>query len=255
MIILLYGEDDFRRNERKNSIVREFLKKNPAWSYKSFDLETDDLDLVRDFLEQTSLFGEKKLALLENLDLKEGKKFLKSKISDSHSLLLSIKNKPTKDFKFLLEDPVVSEEFKVLIEAEWLSFLSKRSASLGINFSPDALRFFASVYEKDAWSAATELEKLSLLGKKEIGLKDLADLGLEISPDFWATLRRLTDKNIKNRLWALGKLNSQNEPAGKTFNVISSFWAEKTPQFAEYDSKIKSGELEYEEALLDIALS
>lgn len=255
MIIFLFGEDGWRRGQRKNFIVSEFLKKNPSWGFSVFDMESDEGEKsVNDFMGQTSLFGGKKLAVLENLDPKEHKKFLVSYLKSDNAILVSVENKPTKEIKFLLEDPVIKEEFPILRGADWVSFLGKKAKEFGLALSPDALRFFASVYEKDTWSAITELQRLSFLSKKELSVKDLSNFGLETSPDFWLTLRRFTGRVIKDRLWALQMLNFENEPAGKTFNILSSFWGEMTGRFAEYDIKVKSGKLEYEEALLDAAL-
>lgn len=256
MIIFLYGEDSWRRNERKNFIVGEFLKKNPAWGFGVFDMDSEDgQKIASDFLAQASLFGGKKLAVLENLDIKQNKKFLLANVKTEQSILVSVDSKPTKEVKFLLEDPVIREEFPILKGVEWAMFLNKKAKEVGVSFSPEALRFFAAVYEKDTWAAITELTRLSFLNKKEFSAKDLSSLDLEASPDFWITLRKFTGQVIRDRLWALQVLSSENEPAGKTFNILSSFWGNMIPKFADYDIKVKSGKLEYEEALLDAALS
>lgn len=256
MIIFLYGEDSWCRTERKNFIIGEFLKKNPTWGLGVFDMDSDDAEkAASDFLGQTSLFGGKKLAVLENIDIKENKKFLLANVKTEPSLLVSVDNKPTKETKFLMENPVIREEFPVMKGAEWVAFINKKAKEAGLNFSPEALRFFAAVYEKDTWAAMTELKRLSFLNKKDLSAKDLSNLDLETSPDFWITLRKFTGRIIKDRLWALQVLNAENEPAGKTFNMLSSFWGDMIPKFADYDIKVKSGKLEYEEALLDAALS
>ena len=45
-----------------------------------------------------------------------------------------------------------------------------------------------------------------------------------------------------------------NDPAAKLFNILGSQWKEKTAQMAELDFAVKSGKLEYEEALVDLIL-
>jgi hypothetical protein len=45
-----------------------------------------------------------------------------------------------------------------------------------------------------------------------------------------------------------------SDPAPKLFNILASQWKEKISQFARYDLAIKSGKLDYEEALLDAVI-
>jgi hypothetical protein len=46
-----------------------------------------------------------------------------------------------------------------------------------------------------------------------------------------------------------------NEAGPKLFNILASQWKEKTAAMAEFDFAIKSGKLEYEEALVDLVIS
>lgn len=256
MIIFLYGDDSYERNNRKKFIINEFLRKNSSWGlgYFDFSKEGSEKELVQ-FFSQTALFGGKKLAVIEDLDIKEHKKFLKNNLESIGSILVTFSGRPTKDFKFLLEDPVIREEFRVLEGSEWETYLAKKAKGLGLHISPRALKFIANVFMKDTWGAVTELEKLSSLSKKEIDIGDMTNLDIQSNPDFFGTLQRLKGRTLRERLWAYQTLSLNNEPAGKTFNVISSFWYEKSARFADYDVKAKSGKIEYEEALLDIVLS
>ena len=60
--------------------------------------------------------------------------------------------------------------------------------------------------------------------------------------------------DVRVRLTALETLLAMNDPAAKLFNILASQWKEKIPQFAKYDLAIKSGKLEYEEALVDLVI-
>ena len=46
-----------------------------------------------------------------------------------------------------------------------------------------------------------------------------------------------------------------NDPPAKLFNILASQWQEKILQIAELDFAVKSGKMEYEEALLELIIS
>jgi hypothetical protein len=100
----------------------------------------------------------------------------------------------------------------------------------------------------------TELQKLAGAGKK-LTAADLAALGLEVAPDFFPLVQALRSANLGDRFAALARLEHDNEPAAKTFNIISALWTQKTPQFAAYDRAVKMGKMDYEEALTDLLVS
>jgi hypothetical protein len=98
-----------------------------------------------------------------------------------------------------------------------------------------------------------DLEKLSALGVL-IDKKDLDKYDLEAAPNYWALLNGLKSSDVKNRLYALEKLFSINDPAAKIFNIVAAQAGDRIQHVAEYDLAIKSGKLDYEEALVDFVL-
>jgi hypothetical protein len=127
----------------------------------------------------------------------------------------------------------------------------------------------ATIYAGNSWALVTELEKLSALkaggaeahtagrtgsGAATIEKKDLDALDLEAAPDYWALLNGMKSFDVRTRLYALEKLFAINDPPPKIFNILAGQAGPKTPRMAEYDLAIKSGKLEYEEALLDLIL-
>ena len=117
-----------------------------------------------------------------------------------------------------------------------------------------AAQFLAGVHEGDSWALVTELQKLASF-KSSITRKDLDTFGLLVAPDYWSLMNGMKSRDMRNRILALEKLFSINDPAAKTFNMLASQWREKTAQMAEYDFAVKSGKLNYEEVLLALALS
>lgn len=259
MIIFLNGPDDYRREEKKRSLVADFTQKHTALGVAHFDFEDDEsfLDLER-FSAHHSLFTNQQLAVVTNLFEKESKErtaLLESMVSrPGVTLLLSEDTKPLKRFQFLTEKPVILGHFDFLTGAPWEAFVQGEAQKRNLAFSPEVLRFLLMVYEKDTWRLVIDLDKLALLGKQKIERKDLEVLDLEVRPSFWEMMSGLKSSDLGRRLATLERLFYDHEPAAKSFNILSAQWKERIQSFAAYDVLVKTGKLEYEEVLLDLLL-
>lgn len=258
MIIFLYGPDDYRRHKTAEGIIANSEKKHGGTRPSVFNMEDkDEIESFQAFTRNQSIFEATKSAVLQNafeMDPAALAKLLKPLLSDNATnILLSERKKPLKDLNFLLKEPVQVREFENLIGAEWLAFIKTEAKVWGVALDDSALRFLASVYASDSWALVTELQKLSSL-KSSITMKELNVFDLEVAPDYWALINGLKSYDVKNRIMAFEKVLAANDPAAKTFNMLASQWREKILQMAEYDFAVKSGKLEYEEALLDLML-
>ena len=88
-----------------------------------------------------------------------------------------------------------------------------------------------------------------------IDKKDLDVFDFEVAPNYWGLMNGLKSFDIKNRLYAFETMLAGNDPPAKIFNILASQWQEKTPHMAEYDLAVKSGKVDYEEALVDLLIS
>lgn len=253
MIVFLCGPDDFRRLKKREFVVEQFLEKHPLGTVVFFG-EEDGAEKLQSFLRQESLFEGKKLGIVSDLEACPGlvKTWKEAAKNPETTLVVESKKIPPKSSP-LGKGPVVKEEFPILHGREWKEFLKKQAKEAGLKISAEALSFLAEVFEGESWAAATEMEKLSSMGK-EISVADLASLDLRAAPEFWPLLYGARSVKIGERLGAFAALAALNEPAAKTFNILASLWNEKAPQFAEHDTNVKSGKLEYEEALLSLIL-
>lgn len=260
MILFLYGPDDYRREERRRFIVEEFVKNHSGIGVERFDfLEEGALPRFVAFVREEPLFGGMRLAVCENVFEEKGeelKKALARAAKDERVVaLLASRGKPAKEFTFLLKPPARGEKFEFLTGAAWERFVGEEAKKQGVPLALPAVRFLAEAYCDDTWRLVTELQKIAQLGRQKIEKKDLEELDVEIAPDFWSTLTRLKAPSLRERLLALEKLFAMREPPGKTFNILSSVWSEKGDAFAAYDFLVKSGRLDYEEVLVDLAIS
>lgn len=267
MIIFLYGPDDYRRSEKKRSIIAEFSKKRSEIGLGIFDLEEKTApENLGEFLRTQSIFETAKLAVLENafeLEAPKLAKLLKPFVEEKNiTILIAEKDKPVKALAFLLEKPSLAQKFETLAGAELAAWIMTEAKKNGVALTAAATQFLASVYAGDTWGLVTELQKLAGLTAasgggvpKMIDKKDLNALDLEVAPNYWGLMNGLKSFDMKNRLYAFETMLVGNDPPAKIFNILASQWQEKTPHMAEYDLAVKSGKVDYEEALVDLLIS
>ncbi len=255
MIIFILAEDVYRGLQRKREIINKFLEKNPNYSINNFDLEKENaIDDFLNFLKNQSLFETKKFSILYNLfgfKNKELIKELKSVLEDKNNIILIYENKkPAKEFSFLLKKPVIFEKIEILKGKKWLDFVLNEIKKRNLNFSKQVLINISNSCEGDSFKLITELDKLSLLQRKI----EISDLSIEEQLNFWDILSLLKNSNIGKRLWALEKIFSFKEPLAKAFNSLPYIYRERIENLAIYDKAIKSGKIDYDEALIDFIL-
>jgi len=259
MVIFLYGPDDYRREAKKREILAEFQKKRSDLGVGKFDLTSDgELEKFREFLISQSLFQSAKMVILDNafeLEAKVLKKMLLEVLENKNiTVLMSEKDKPVKVLDFLLKEPVVNQKFEFLEGREWENFILKEAKRVEVKITAGALRFLAAVYQNNSWGLVTELEKLAGLGKELVDVKDLEELGVEQRPIFWSLIMGFKSQNLEQKLWALEKVLGSSEEPAKIFNILAYQLPDKLSDLARYDLMVKSGKLEYEEALLNLAI-
>jgi DNA polymerase III delta subunit len=269
MIIFLYGPDDWRRTEKKRAIIAEFIHKRSDLGVAEFDFASKGaLQDAEEFLTTQSLFSAPKLAIIEHAFDEEPKVLAKSLAPFLEridvTVLIAEQHKPVKALGFLLEKPVLAQEFKTLAGAEWAAFVRGQVKMWGIELTPDAAQFLGDVFQGNTWGLVTELEMIAGLaavraaGAKNLGpiaRADLAAFDLEVAPNYWGLMTGLKSVDMKRRLYAFESMLALSDPPAKIFNILAAQWQEKTPHMAEYDIAVKSGKVDYEEALVDLLVS
>ncbi len=267
MITYLFGPDSLRRNAKFAELIGR-LEEGEISERMDSDVEEspDAWRGVKDFCRQQSIFGGLKIATVEeggSLADKEWIKFLKEEAADpSVHLFVLDRGKPLKAFSFLLEKPVTSYEFGELAGRSLSSFVSDEAEKRRFSFSPDALSFFldylAGKKEGRSWIAASEIEKAGFLGKKIVSLEDLNKISS--FPNFdevWTLSRRIVGAGRwTEKIVFLEKLFLEGADSGHIFNSLALQAAGKEiARLAAYDVSVKSGKLDFPEALLDFVLS
>lgn len=257
MIVFLYGNNSYSRTRKLIEVLSVYRERLGGREPARFDFENgaEAADLSG-FLNAPSMFAEKRFAVVENpfesKEKKELKKLLEANIADKDSIIIIVSSEePPKSFAFLLEKPAVSQAFPEIKKgADLDSFIRKEAASRGFALSPEDIGHLSEAFGGDLWAIATELDRLALMEKKAV---------TKTAPhDFFKTISAFKfGHDPKQKILALETLlSSRGDDAARIFNTLSFGLSDgqKISRLADYDVAIKSGKLDYEEALLDFAL-
>ncbi|HEY4523915.1 MAG TPA: hypothetical protein VJK04_03540 [Candidatus Paceibacterota bacterium] len=260
MIFVLIGSDSYRRRRRARAILEAYAEKHSRNTIEMFDLLSAEATVrFFEFGRTPGLFDSLRFAVLENLGevekVGELKKYLKNIERKSDVMVMVSENTISKDFTFLKQKPNKVEYFDVLSRAEFVEFLKKEAKKKGANLDANAISFMADIFRGDSLGAVNELQKLSFLKNARISLDFLRrEEGLRAPHDFFSLLRGLWGTSLPAKLKNLELLLSLNEDPAKIFNVLAYLDAQNIGQFADYDVLVKSGKIDYEEALLEYVI-
>ena len=290
MIFYLYGPDSYRRKNKLRELLADYFKKYPAADFLDIDFIEDQeaWEKARDFLNQPSMFTPSKVLVSRESacsnkaarkdadeaedDGKDAKgkmawrkqwaDTLKKYINDSKTFIfVSDTGKPLKVFDFLLKDPVRSLAFEELSGEALRRFVVAESEKRNLAFSPEALRFFLGVLSSapDAsWNAISEIEKLSLMDLPQPVAAKALEPVIEWSSKtavFEGARAVMWARSRTDRIKFLEKLFLQKEAAAYIFNSLGFIArGNDAVRLADYDVSVKSGHLDYEEALTDFVI-
>lgn len=289
MIIFLYGPDSYRRQKKLQEIINEYLKKQPISAVERFDFSTisdenkEEFIKLKEFSSETSLFSNKKMAILDGIWSEEikrgrGKKSSKEKLSgwlndfkdflksvsdwDDLILIISSYNTPPTGFEILLSKNknISNQEFSNLSGEKLRFFVKKEAERMGIKLTNEAILFLSEFFNGNTWGLVTELEKLSLIdGDYLVDLKKLKEINDYFVPqNIYSFINLFNYKgSLEKRTIALEELFISQEEPVKIFNFLaSSNYISRmlVQRLADYDIMVKSGKIDYEETLIDLSL-
>jgi DNA polymerase III delta subunit len=259
VIVFLYGTDAYRRVERTGWWIGEYKKKHGLSPTLRLDMMDEDaLPALREFLGNVSMFDPYKLAVLRNAFGSSRPsalaKFLQGQAEPGENIIvISEEKKPPAAFAFLTTK-ARCETFDAPTGPALQAFVKQEAARRGIELERAAVRAIERASGGDTWWIATELDRAALLGATIVTLRDLPGLDLE-EAGVEGLLEELRSFSRSARLAALEKLVRRRHDPAMIFNRLAYRDAKKLPVFADYDVLVKSGKLDYEEALLALAIN
>ncbi len=252
------------------SLVSQYKTKHSQIDLFSADFESEPEDWLKakEFINQPSIFTDSKVAIIKESGAvpieaeKSWAKFLKSQIETPKTfILISDSGTPKKSFVFLLEKPVQAQFFEELKNGKLDFFLKQEAEMRGLVFSSEAFQFFTSFIngqKERGWVATQELDKFALAGfPSPISLEQAHSMiySREREEVYLLARRILEAKDKKQKLSFLEILFLEKADPAYIFNSLA-FQArgESAVKLADYDISIKSGGLDYEEAILSYCL-
>jgi len=233
MIIFLYGPDTYRSKQKLNEIIEHYKKIHKSGLNLKYFVEPEmDFQTFLDEMKQTSMFKEKKLAVLINVFLNSEfkKRFLEevrspTKIwwgTENIVLLYETGQIIETDPLFLfLKKSARLQEFKLLEGQKLKNWVKKEFDNYGIEISKEALEKLINFVGNDLWQMSNEIKKLvsyrtprqrgegrkenevlfdHKLKPKDIGISG-KDIELLIKPkietDIFQTIDAIAEKNKK----------------------------------------------------------
>lgn len=267
VIVHLFGPDSYRRTEKVKELIAAYRAKYRYADFLAVDFEDDPEAWVRarDFLRQPSMFVDSKVLLVREPAMVEEKEWRAAleeaaKAKDVVAIL-SAYGDSAEAFPFLARGEVTRQEFKELDGRMLEVFVVREAKRRGITFEAPALRYFLAYLASSASRSAravSELERIALAGfRSPITRADMERFVAWIpAEDIYRGLAPVrAGRNPGERLAALERVLGRYDGA-RLFNTLAyAARGEVAEALAAYDIAIKSGRLEYEEALTDFAMS
>ena len=227
MIIFLYGQDTYRMREKLKEIIARYRKIHKSGlNLKYFD----DFTSLKDEIRQTSMFKDKKLAVITdvfaNPDFKEKflenqKDFLKTK-----DIILFYQegeiNKNNSLFKFLKKN-AKSQEFKFLGGQNLKTWIKKEFDRYETKTDSGVLEKLVEYIGNDLWQMSNEIRKLaSFKNNKTVRTEDIELLvRSKIETDVFKTIDAIAEKNKKQALNLLHKHLEKGDPPLYLLSMIN----------------------------------
>ncbi len=192
MIILIYGQDTYRSNEKLKDIVAGYKEKNKSGVNINFLEKKDKASSLFDYDQQISMFEEKRLVIStdgfsDQAFKEEVIKRLSELLSSDNIFVFHQREELRKNDKIInlfkrekekSEDKIMIKEYPLLKGKELLSFIKRELQRREVSFDDDAVYQIEKMCQGDTWKIIQEVEKLSLYAKKGVKItnKEVLDL-------------------------------------------------------------------------------
>lgn len=239
MVFFFYGVDSFRIRQKVNSVIEGYQAKHKSGlNFGKFDFgEPEELGKMKNFLDSSSMFAEKKLAIVENLFsvpkdaqedlleylknsdvLKTQDKFLVvaqelALAEDKRSKQKYVLKNSQELFKALTSKSVKAEEFDSLSGVKLESWIKKEVELAGAKIDAGAVRKLALFVGADLWQMKNEIDKLTAFANggaiNESAIDELVKSRIE--NDIFKTIDALASRNKQMALTLLHRHLAEGE--------------------------------------------
>ncbi|MBI4359439.1 MAG: DNA polymerase III subunit delta [Candidatus Nealsonbacteria bacterium] len=215
MIFFLYGRDNFRSRKKLKEIIEQYQKvRQHGLNFFHYDSAEDSFDNFRDQSEARSLFGEKRLFVMENVLTDRGlsQSFLThlQKKRDSTDILIFFEggDGDSKNPLFVfLKKTAQTQEFEPLDLPALKSWIRQAVKEQGAEIDSLALDRLAALLGNDLWLLSNEIGKLaSLKDRQKIEVSDINSLARpKIEVNIFKTIEEAARGDRKKALGLIGR--------------------------------------------------
>lgn len=218
MIILLYGQDNYRSRQKLNEIVERYKKiRKSGLNLKYFNEENIDWRQIKNEIQTVPMFSERKLIVLTdvfgNREFKEN--FLKNigNFKGEKNTVLFLEENPISSndplFK-LLKKEAKYQEFKPLCRSALENWIKKELKKYASEINHSAMDLLIYCAGNDLWQISQEIKKLASY-KQEAGQITKEDVALLVKPkpelglNIFATIDAIAFRDKKRALEQIRK--------------------------------------------------
>lgn len=208
MIILLYGEDNFRLNQKLNEIINTYKTKHQSGLDFACFREDLDIDKVKLKIESVSMFNEKKLIILKNIFNNENfqedffQYIKEKKLKSSQDEIITLYQEGKLAISGFKRKVSMLEEFKPLTGNNLIAWIRNEVGHRGGVINLKVAQNLADFVGGNLWQMNNEINKLlSYKADKEITEDDVILLvGAKIDSNIFKLLDALAYQNKKTAL-------------------------------------------------------
>ncbi len=226
MIILLFGEDTYRSKKKLKEVINKYKEAHQAVGFESFEASDVDYRDFKDQFRQTSMFTEKKLAVVRYAfqDKEFRKKFLKDKKQwqKSEDTIVLFEEKVKKSdalFKFIKKE-AEWEQFELLEGKELKKWAKNQFEDYETKINKKALSTLVDFVGNDLWRLSNEIQKLA--NYKKDGEVKVEDVELLVKPDLETDIFNTIDAfAFKNNRKSLGLIQEHLDQGDSPLYILS----------------------------------
>jgi DNA polymerase III subunit delta len=222
MLLLLYGEESFLRARKLQEIRGRYLSLRKDKFYaRAFDCSRDRVQEILQEIRGVSLFGEKKLLILENpfSNQEIAEKILEYKdelVKTPHVLVFSQEGAIGEQdplFIFLKRQGKV-QEFSPLSSRSLGAWISQEFLRYGVQVLPDVQSALIGTVGNDLWRLSNEIAKLVSYSKGAVLSRSMVESLVEpmVEPEIFATIDAIASRNVKQALALLAEHEKHGDP-------------------------------------------
>jgi DNA polymerase-3 subunit delta len=179
---LLYSEDVYLLKEALFAIRKTVPESDRDFLYHAFDMDSPEapgLEQVVDVLYTVPLLGGRKVVALENAqkipekEIRKLASYISSPSPDSLLIMLCSGNLKKAHREAMRGAKLIPLEIK---ERDFPFWLKERAAQSGLTLTAQAVEYLMGTIGPDAGLLSSEVEKLTLSGKKKLDAEDIREI-------------------------------------------------------------------------------